>query len=255
MGVRKRLLALTPDGTNRAHAAISNWLGGNNRSSFCNLSVRKVEGGIEASILRGEPFERKQTIKGNSVKNLHYRPAKKDTVIFKDDDHVLQCSSEIKRLLPIYRRVFGILLFDDAGYFSDGDVFTLAPLADLGTDALVWGSSKEIEAILLTQYRVNRGGRNAYAVIGADDIIADLKDRQEDLNIDGQLVDVTFKIKFRRTKRWRTVKLYSGSGACYTRDSNAEIAEQWLKLNAFIKRPGVAVESEVVVNDDTLASV
>ena len=255
-GVQKRLLALTPDHINRGQADISNWLGGNNRSSFCKLSIRKVKGGIEASIQRGEPFERKQTIKGNTIQNLHYRPAGKDTVVFKEEDHVLQCSSSIKRLLPIYQRVFGILLFDDPEYFSDGNRFTLAPLADLGKQALVWGELSTIEAILLTQYRVHRGGRNAYAVIGADDIFADLKDRGEDLKIDGQLIDVTFKIKFRGTKAWRTVKLYSGSGACYTRDSNADIAEQWLKLKAFIKRSGVTVETEVVeVDDDTLASV
>jgi hypothetical protein len=197
------------------------------------------------SIQRGDPFQRKQAIEDDSVRNLHFRPAGKDTAIFKHGDHVLQCNSAIRRALPIYQRVFGILLFDDPEYFSDSNVFTLAPLEELGEDALSWGDIDDIEGILFTQYRVDRGGRNAYAIFGADDIIEDLRERGEALTIQGRLIDATFKIKFRGTRAWRTVKLYAGNAACYTRDGNADTAEQWLMLRQFIIRSGAKVEKEV----------
>ena len=251
VGNRKDVLPLTPERVDRATSEMSDWFGGNNRSTFCKLSVRHIADRIQLSIQRGDPFQRKQAIEDDSVRNLHFRPAGNDTAMFKHGDHVLQCNSAIRRALPIYQRVFGILLFDDPEYFSDSNVFALAPLEELGEDALSWGDIDDIEGILFTQYRVDRGGRNAYAIFGADDIIEDLRERGEALTIQGRLIDATFKIKFRGTRAWRTVKLYAGNAACYTRDGNADTAEQWLMLRQFIIRSGAKVEKEV--DDKALA--
>jgi hypothetical protein len=251
-GVRRSLAALTPARINQATMDLSDYFGGSNRSKFCKIHIRQMEDRIEISVQRGDPFQRRPTIEDNSIRNLHFRPAGKDVVVFRRSDHVLQCNSSIKRAIPIYQRVLGILLFDDPNYFSDDEIFTLAPLEDLGEDALSWGDIDEIESIVFTKYRVDLGAQNAYETFEADDIIAYLRTCGKPLVIRGRLVDATFKIKFRGTKAWRTVKLYAGNAACYTRDGNAAAAERWLMLRRFIIRSGAVVESEV--NDETLAS-
>ena len=249
---RSAALPLTPQRIDQAKCEMSSYFGGNNRGKYCKFFVRTRAEQIETSIQRGDPFRREQKIEDDGVRNIHYRPAGKDTVIFNERDHVLQCSSSMKRVVPIYQRVFGILLFDDPEYFTDAPVFTLAPLEELGVDALSWGDIDDIEGIVFTQYRVDRGGRNAYAIFGADDIIEDLRERGESLVIQGRLVDATFKIKFRGTRASRTLKLYAGNAACYTRDENASAAEQWLKLRQFVIRSGAKVEKDF--DDAALAS-
>lgn len=231
---------------------LSDYFGGSNRSKFCKMYIRQFNDRIEISVQRGDPFQRRPTIEDTTIRNLHFRPAGKDIVVLRKAEHVLQCNSSIKRAIPIYRRVFGILLFDVPDYFSDDEIFALAPLEDLGEDALSWGDIDEIESIVFTKYRVDLGTQNAYKTFEADIIITYLRNCGKSLVIRGRLVDATFKIKFRGTKAWRTVKLYAGNAACYTRDSNVFAAERWLMLRRFIIRSGAVVESEV--NDETLAS-
>lgn len=251
IGNYKELVELTPSRIELVTINLGDYFGGSNRSTFCKLHVRESDELIEVSIQRGDPFQRKPKIEENQVRNIHYRPAGKDVVVLRKADHVLQCNSSMKRAIRIYQRVFGTLLFDDSNYFADENVYTLAPFEELGEEALSWADFDEIESVVLTKYRVSCGSK-AFETLEAENIVDFLRDNGRSFKFPGRLVDVTFQIKFRGTKSWRTVKLYAGNAACYTRDSNAAAIERWLMLRRFIVRYRVTVGGEG--NEQTLAS-
>ncbi|KAA5541488.1 hypothetical protein FYK55_18190 [Roseiconus nitratireducens] len=232
---------------------LSDWLHTNNRSSFCNFSVRTLVDRIQVSIQRGDPFTRKPTIENDAIQNIHYRPAGKDTVVLRLADHMLECNTSIRRALPIYCRVFGTMFFGDPEYFSESKIVSLAFLEEYGEEAVSWGDVDEIEQIYFVEYQVDLGGdQNATMTYRADDILADLATRDKKLHFEGRLKDATFKVKFRGTHPLRTVKVYDGNATCYTRDANATFAEQWLKLRNFIIESNAKVGVEV--DDKALAS-
>ncbi len=57
-------------------------------------------------------------------------------MIYDLSEEVLMLSSSLKSTYPMYCRIFGHLLFDDPEYFGIFSRYTLAPLSELGEDAL-----------------------------------------------------------------------------------------------------------------------
>ena len=232
-------LELTRERIARAETDCGDWFSRRNRSRNAKLFVRHVGRQIHCSLRRGDPFRRELTMTADGVEYLHFRPAKHDTIVFDLDEHELRINTPMKSALAIYCRVFGTLLFDDPEHFHDVPIHTLAPLAELGEDALSPGDDERIENITLTQIRVDRGGPyNAYAILGADDYFADLKHRNERFFIEHELIDATFRVKYRGVRTPRMIKLYVGNAAAYTRDENADAAEKWLLLRRFIMKSG-----------------
>lgn len=236
-------LKLTSERTAEAENAIAECFSRKNRSRSARLFVRHWDHQSHYSIRRGDPFRRELTITSEGAEYLHFRPAKHDTVIFDSLDHQLWINTSIKSMLVDYCRVFGILLFDDPEYFRNKPIYTLAPLAELGEEALSPGEIDNIERITLKQIRIDLGGPyNAYAIFGADDYFADLKHRNKSFLIEHDLVDATFEIKYRGSRVSRMLKLYAGNGAAYTRDENANSAAKWLLLRRFIMKSGARAE-------------
>lgn len=249
---RRSMAAITTMRIDQATNNLGAYFGESNRSKFCKLHVRELSERVEISVQRGDPFQRTQTIEEDSIRHLHFRPAGKDVVVFRKEDYILQCNSAIKRAIPIYQRTFGILLFDDPSYFCNDKLYSLAPLENLGEDALSWGDVDEIEGVVLVRHRVSYGTHNAYETFEADDVVLYWRSQKQPLQFRGKLVDATFKVKFRGVKAWRTVKIYDGNAACYTRDTFSEAAERWLSLRGFIVNHHLKIESKV--NDEVLAS-
>ncbi len=146
---------------------------------------------------------------------------------------------KLKSAYPIYCRIFSKLLYDDPIHFGLVTRYTLAPLSELGEDALSPGEIDAIEEIVLLNYRVRLGGPfNSYIIHGADDYFADLKWRGGSFQAEGSLDRATFRIKYRHVKAPRTLTLYAGSSSSYTRDENAHYAEQWMVLRDFVMKTG-----------------
>jgi hypothetical protein len=250
---QRMLLELTPERIEDAQGNVGDWLGENNRSRFCQISHRIVDTKIEFSIQRGDPFTRKQAIADESIQNIHFRPAGKDKVIFLMEEKMLQINSPIKRAIPIYQRVFGKLLFDDAEYFSDTNIISLRPLEELGANALLFGDMTQIEEVLFVEYCVDLGGdQGATITYKARNIIVDMQQRGRELEFEGRLISATFRIRYRGSRELRTLKLYDGNATCYTRDRNAHIAEQWMRLRKFIVETQAKPESEATVESDSV---
>jgi hypothetical protein len=161
----------------------------------------------------------------------------------------------MKSAYPIYCRIFSKLLYDDPDHFGLSTRYTLAPLCELGEDALSPGDTEAIEEIVLLNYRVRMGGPfNRYVIHGADDFFADLKWRGGSFHSEGHLDRATFRIKYRHVKAPRTLTLYAGSSSSYTRDENAHYAEQWMLLRKFVMKTGARALKGVNKDDQAVAS-
>jgi hypothetical protein len=147
------------------------------------------------------------------------------------------------------------LLYDNPDHFGLVTRYTLAPLSELGEDALSPGEIDAIEEIVLLNYRVRLGGPfNSYIIHGADDYFADLKWRGGSFQTEGSLDRATFRIKYRHVKAPRTLTLYAGSSSSYTRDENAHYAEQWMVLRDFVMKTGARAAKGVNKDDQAVAS-
>ena len=148
--------------------------------------------------------------------------------------------------------------FDEEGKHSLADIVMqvwLAPLSELGEDALSPGEIDAIEEIVLLNYRVRLGGPfNSYIIHGADDYFADLKWRGGSFQAEGSLDRATFRIKYRHVKARRTLSLYTGNSSAYTRDENARHVEQWLQLRRFVMKTGARAAKGVTKDDQAVAS-
>jgi hypothetical protein len=195
------------------------------------------------------------TIDDDGIDTITFREARKDFMVYCLNDEVLMLNSSLKSTYPIYCRIFGKLLFDDPNYFGIFTRYTLAPLSELGEDALSPGEIDAIEEIVLLNYRVRLGGPfNRYVIHGAGDFFADRKWRGGVFQSEGPLDRATFRIKYRHVKARRTLTLYAGNSSSYTRDENAHYAEQWMLLRKFVMKTGARAAKGVNTDDQAVAS-
>jgi hypothetical protein len=248
-------ITITEDRLAQAIKDAGDWFAKHNRGRKLFMTPRIVDDEIQISIRRGDPFSRKLTIDDDGIDTITFREARKDFMVYCLSDEVLMLNSNLKSTYPIYCRIFGKLLFDDPNYFGIFTRYTLAPLSELGEDALSPGEIDAIEEIVLLNYRVRLGGPfNRYVIHGADDFFADLKWRGGVFQSEGPLDRATFRIKYRHVKARRTLTLYAGNSSSYTRDENAHYAEQWMWLRKFVMKTGARAAKGVNKDDQAVAS-
>ncbi len=248
-------MSITDERLNQAIKDAGDWFAKHNRGRKLFMTPRFVDNEIQISIRRGDPFSRKSTIDDDGIDTITFREARKDSMVYCLNDEVLMLNSSLKSAYPIYCRIFSKLLYDDPNHFGLVTRYTLAPLSELGEDALSPGEIDAIEEIVLLNYRVRLGGPfNSYIIHGADDYFADLKWRGGSFQAEGSLDRATFRIKYRHVKAPRTLTLYAGSSSSYTRDENAHYAEQWMVLRDFVMKTGARAAKGVNKDDQAVAS-
>jgi len=248
-------IAITDERLHQAIQDAGDWFAKNNRGRKLFMTPRFSGHQIQMSIRRGDPFSRKPTIDDDGIDTITFREARKDSMIYDMNEEVLMLNSSLKKTYPVYCHIFGKLLYDNPTHFGIFTRYTLAPLSELGEDALSPGDIEAIEEIVLLNYRVRMGGPfNRYVIHGADDFFADLKWRGGLFQSEGTLDRATFRIKYRHVKAPRTLTLYAGSSSSYTRDENAHYAEQWLLLRNFIMKTGARAAKGVTKDDQAVAS-
>ncbi|XZE17432.1 hypothetical protein SH449x_002683 [Pirellulaceae bacterium SH449] len=248
-------ITITEDRLNQAIKDAGDWFAKHNRGRKLFMTPRVVDNEIQISIQRGDPFRRKPTIDEDGMDTVTFREARKDTMIYDLSEEVLMLNSSLKSTYPVYCRIFGNLLFDDPQYFGIYSRYTLAPLSELGEDALSPGEIDAIEEIVLLNYRVRLGGPfNRYIIHGADDFFADLKWRGGTFHAEGPLDRANFRIKYRHVKARRALTLYTGSEASYTRDEHSRHIEDWLLLRRFVMKTGARAAKGSNKYEPTVAS-
>ena len=213
------------------------------RGRTCKLFVFPRPDGVWFLVRRGDPFKREGSIEKTGMTSVYYRPEKYDVLKYDQGLGELSVNAEgNKKLVALYRELFGELLFGDPKRFPNTAKYTLAPLQDDGADALICSDVEGIDTITLKEVQILWGGpQGEIEIRRAKDLFEALKARKKELP-KGRLVKASFLVKFTDAKTPRTVTIRPQNIASYTRDSDASVVEAWLTARGFVKTPTVEAQ-------------
>ena len=196
------------------------------RGRTCKLFVFPRPDGVWFLVRRGDPFKREGSIEKTGMTSVYYRPEKYDVLKYDQGLGELSVNAEgNKKLVALYRELFGELLFGDPKRFPNTAKYTLAPLQDDGADALICSDVEGIDTITLKEVQILWGGpQGEIEIRRAKDLFEALKGRKKELPT-GRLVKASFLVKFTDAKTPRTVTIRPQNIASYTRDSDAGVVE------------------------------
>ncbi|MCK6587551.1 MAG: hypothetical protein L6Q76_08200 [Polyangiaceae bacterium] len=217
------------------------------RGRTCKLFVFPRPDGVWFLVRRGDPFKREGSIEKTGMTSVYYRPEKYDVLKYDQGLGELSVNAEgNKKLVALYRELFGELLFGDPKRFPNTAKYTLAPLQDDGADALICSDVEGIDTITLKEVQILWGGpQGEIEIRRAKDLFEALKGRKKELP-KGRLVKASFLVRFTGQKTPRTVTIRPNNIASYTRNEDATLVEQWLALRGFVKTPiGEAQDADV----------
>ena len=178
-----------------------------------------------------------------------YQPQKHDVVIYDAVLDLLGINAESKGEKDLYRQTLGEVVFGDARYFGDGDVFSLAPIRNLGPDIL---NCEDIEGVtrvrLLEVVRVIPGEVPRIDIQKSSDLYrAHGTDGRKPCSagVSPRRSSASFS---RNSSRERSVHIRLDS-ARYDRDSDAERVKSWLRQRGFFD---IERETDVIDENDPL---
>ena len=217
------------------------------RGRTCKLFVFPRPDGVWFLVRRGDPFKREGSIEKTGMTSVYYRPEKYDVLKYDQGLGELSVNAEgNKKLVALYRELFGELLFGDSKRFPNTAKYTLAPLQDDGPDALICSDVEGIDTITLKEVQILWGGpQGEIEIRRAKDLFEALKGRKKELP-KGRLVKASFLVKFTDAKTPRTVTIRPQNIASYTRDSDSSVVEAWLTARGFVKSAPEAQDADLV---------
>lgn len=218
---------------------LGNRLGEMKRGRGCNVLLFERPDGVWFLVRRGDACRREGALeRDGSLSVVDRRPRKCDVLKYEPASGELAISAEGdggRRLVALYRELFGELLFEDKARFPEVVKYTLEPLATMGEASLICSDVEGIEEVTLTEVELLRGGvHGCVERYRARDVLESLRTRQRRLP-KGRVVRASFLVRFADAKTPRAVTIRPGNIASYTRDSDANVVEEWLAKRGFMK--------------------
>lgn len=210
------------------------WFEAKNRSRACEIHVYEEKGEIKFQITHGRPYRTDGTID----KTLHrsrvaYRPQKHDSVIYDNRMRVLKVNAQTAAEKELYREKFGKVLFGDAQYFPEGDIYTLEPLRN-GRAAikLVPG----VESVRLSEVWITIDDDQRFTQISRGYNLFEAITKHGKPNLqEGRIVRAAFLIKYSNGGRPRKLELRPPNVAILDRDRDGAAAEAFMAANDLLK--------------------
>jgi hypothetical protein len=214
---------------------LDDWFEKKKRGRNSRVFIYPSDNEVAFLVRHGEPFKREESQEGADVSSVCYWPIKYDVVVYDRLLGELRINAQLAGEKKLYCEQFGKHFFSDENCFPGKNKYTLEPLREDGVDSLPCGDIEGIELITLVEVEFLWGGAyHARDVNKADDIFADLEQRRRQLPEGGRITKAVFQVKFTDSKTPRSVTLRPSNVAAYTRDSDAELVEQWLERRRFI---------------------
>lgn len=185
-------------------------------------------------VRHGDPCKREGAIQDGLPGSVYYRPERHDILKFDLDLRELSMNVPSKRIGDLYLEEFGLLLFGDRQVFEQGVKYTLEPLRTDGERSLVCSDTEGLEWVRLKEIQYFWGGLHGEVEVRkASDVFAALRDRERSIPPNVRIMGARFQFKVAGSKTPRMVAIRPPTVASYTRDSDAEILEQWLRRRGF----------------------
>ncbi|WP_212111451.1 hypothetical protein [Bartonella queenslandensis] len=228
-----------PETIRRLEADMDAWFLKNKRGTGCRILPVSAQDEDKTYFLirHGMPFKREGKIESGKSKMIFYRPEFHDVIVYDRANNELAVfnKSGSKKERTMYLDLFSQHLFNQAGYFSGVEKYTLQPLIDNGVDALTCADIDGLEDVKLveTQHQF-MGPYNDRKTLRSNDIFASLASRDREFPNSGRLVSATFLLKFENAKRPRMVKVRTPNVANFDRKEDSHLIETWLRKRGFV---------------------
>ena len=194
--------------------------------------------GVEFRLVRhGDPFRREGSFDAGQTSSVFYRPEKHDVLVYEPAIGEIRMHAASKGEKETYRTAFGRHLFGDEDYFPGTAKYTLEPLRRIGPASVVCTDVDGMEWVRLKEIQFMWGGAEREIEIHkADDLFAALDGRGRSIPTAAPILRASFLVKFTDSKTARTVTIRPSNIAQYTRDSDADVVEDWLLKRGFIEQ-------------------
>jgi hypothetical protein len=214
------------------------WFEKKKRGSGCRVLIYPRDGECWFLVRHGEPFRREGSYDGGEPGSVFYRPQQHDVLIYDTVGGELRVHAGTQGERELYRRNFGLFVFEDENFFPGEGKYTLQPLiADgaaalncLDVEGMEWVKLKELEFLWPGSGR----GNLEREIRKANDLFAAFEMRGFKLTEGHDLKRAVFQVKFADAKRPRSVTIAPTNRAKYERDDDGTFLEAWLKKRGFI---------------------
>ena len=187
-----------------------------------------LTGGLASLLTRAE-----EKIRLLNRSRVAYRPQKHDSVIFDNRTQVLKVNAQTAAEKELYREKFGKVLFDDAEYFPEGDIYSLDTLRQ-GTAAikLVPG----VESARLTEVWISVDDDQRFVQISKGYNLHESIERHGKPNLqEGRIIRAKLMLKYSSGGRPRKLELRPPNIADYDRERDGAAAEAFMRANDMLK--------------------
>ena len=210
------------------------WFERKKRGRGSRVFVYPKDDSIWFLVRHGDPFRREGSLDGARTSSVFYRPEKHDVLVYEPAPGELRMNACNKGEKETYRREFGRHLFGDEDFFPGTGKYTLEPLRTAGPVSIVCTDIDGMDWVRLKEVQFLWGGAEREIEIRkANDIFA-LEAAGRSMPSRARIIRASFHVKFTDAKNPRTVTIRPSNIAQYTRDSDADVVEDWLTRRGFV---------------------
>ena len=215
---------------------LDNWFEKKKRGRGSRVFVYPKGDSIWFLVRHGDPFRREGSLDGDQMSSVFYRPEKHDVLVYESAVGELRMNACNKGEKEIYRVEFGRNVFGNKDFFPGTGKYTLEPLRRDGAVSIVCTDVDGMDWVRLREVQFLRGGAEREIEIRkANDLFAALEGRGQSIPARAPILRASFHVKFTDAKSPRIVTIRPSNIAQYTRDSDADVVEDWLQKRGFIK--------------------
>ena len=234
---RPRSISMPITETIRAMETImDDWFEQNRRGRDCQIIISDHGDKISFLIRHGKPMQRESRINNGKSDGICYRPEVFDVVVYdRLQDELGIRASGTKGEKMLYREVIGLHLFGDRDYFPGRQKFTLEPLAQNGSAALVCSDIDGLDRVILTAFQeCLNDGFNGIDSHTSDNLFLTMAKQNRSMPPASDMTQAVFSLKFAKLKKPRSLTIRLPNHVMYHRDENSVLIDQWLAKRGFI---------------------
>lgn len=188
-------------------------------------------------VRHGDPFRREGSLDGDRTSSVFYRPEKHDVLVYETALGEIRMNACSKGEKDTYRREFGRHLLGDENFFPGVAKYTLEPLRMLGPASIVCTDVEGMDWVRLKEVQFSWAGvESEIEIRKANDVFAAIEGRGLRMPSKARILRASFQVKFKDSRTPRTVTIRPSNIAQYTRDSDADVMEEWLLKRGFIEQ-------------------
>ena len=214
---------------------LDHWYEKKKRGKGSRVFVYPKKDGVWFLVRHGDPYKREGSLNGDQPSSVFYRPEKYDVLVYEPAIGEIRMHACGKGEKDLFRRQFGLHLFNDEDFFPGVRKYTLEPLRRNGEASIACTDVQGMEGVRLKEIHFFWGGaEKEVEVRKANDVFAAYTAKERTLPQRARIIRASFQVKFSDSKVARTVIIRPSNIAQYARDSDAAMVEDWLTKRGFI---------------------